>query len=82
MEIRQLDQGRGVAGRGVTESSALGELVVDHVADEIGSGSEAQFVEYATFVGADGLGAQVQFGSDVADAPACRKGQQDLVFLG
>ena len=56
--------------------------MVDHIANEIGSGSEAQFVEYATFVGADGLGAQVQFGSDVADAPACRQRQQDLIFLG
>ena len=82
-------QGDGVARARVNTSSrlmreggALGELVVDHIANEAGCRFEAQFVEHATFVGADRLGAQVQFGSDLAGAPACGKRQQDFVFLG
>jgi hypothetical protein len=58
------------------------ELVVDHIAYEVGCRFDAQFVKYATFVGADCLAAHVQFGCDLAVTPACRKRQQDLVFLG
>jgi hypothetical protein len=56
--------------------------VLDHIAHEAGCRFEAQFVQYATFVGADCLGAHVQFGRDLAGTPACRKRQQDFVFLG
>src|ERR1039458_5064194 len=70
------------SSRLMREGGALGELVIDHIANEGGCGFEAQFVEYATFVGADRLGAQVQVGSGLAGAPAGGKRQQDLVFLG
>src|ERR1039457_7158084 len=33
-----------------------GELVIDHIANQGGCGFDAQFVQDATFVGADGLG--------------------------
>src|ERR1039458_9385232 len=58
------------------------ELVFDHIANQVGYRLEAQLIEYATLISADGLAAQVQFGGDLARTPACRQRQQDPVFLG
>ena len=58
------------------------ELVVDDVVNEAGCGCEAQLIEYPALVGVEGLSAEVQFGCDLAAAPACRNGQQDFGFLG
>ena len=58
------------------------EFLFDRIADQVGCGLEAQLIEQAPLVGADGLGAQMEVGGDLAGGPAGGKGEQDLPFLG
>ena len=54
--------------------------MIDDVVDQVGGRFQAQLVENAAFVRADGLTAQAQFGRNLIGSLPCGKGQQDLVL--